>query len=367
MVSRPGGDGDEKMYYVTFKRGDKKIEEKVGGQYRDAMTPAKASRIRADLIEGRRLTRAEERQKKEEQKKADAGRPTLKRLWDLFYTAKSTNKSIRDDRYRWEKHLEPDFSEKTPAELVTLDIDRLRKKLSKKGLAPATVKQVIVLLKRIINFSVQRGHCPVVDPGRLHFEMPKVDNEKTEDLTQSQLNRLLTAIDKSKSWKAAGFLKLALYTGMRRGELLKLRWRDVDLKKGFLKITADSKSGRSSTIPLNKTAIEVFESLPRGSNEYVFPGKKGGRAYDLKRPIADIKEAAGLPVDFRPCHGLRHVFASTLASSGQVDLYTLQKLLTHKSTKMTQRYAHLRDDAMKSAAEVMDQVKKEKADEEKTA
>jgi len=56
---------------------------------------------------------------------------------------------------------------------------------------------------------------------------------------------------------------------------------------------------------------------------------------DVNHQIRKIKEAAGLPKDFRALHGLRHVFASMLASSGQVDLYTLQKLLTHKSPGMT--------------------------------
>ena len=51
-------------------------------------------------------------------------------------------------------------------------------------------------------------------------------------------------------------------------------------------------------------------------------------------------------------HGLRHVYASMLASSGQVDLYTLQKLLTHKSPAMTQRYAHLRDEALRQASDL---------------
>lgn len=57
-----------------------------------------------------------------------------------------------------------------------------------------------------------------------------------------------------------------------------------------------------------------------------------------------------MPDDFRPLHGLRHVYASMLASSGQVDMYTLQKLLTHKSPLMTQRYAHLRDESLKRAS-----------------
>jgi site-specific recombinase XerD len=73
---------------------------------------------------------------------------------------------------------------------------------------------------------------------------------------------------------------------------------------------------------------------------------------DIHQQVNQIKEAAGLPRDFRALHGLRHVYASMLASSGQVDLYTLQKLLTHKSLSMTQRYAHLRDHALREAADL---------------
>ena len=71
---------------------------------------------------------------------------------------------------------------------------------------------------------------------------------------------------------------------------------------------------------------------------------------DINKAVNEIKTAAGLPKDFRPLHGLRHVYASMLASSGQVDMYTLQKLLTHKSPIMTQRYAHLRDETLKNAS-----------------
>ena len=72
----------------------------------------------------------------------------------------------------------------------------------------------------------------------------------------------------------------------------------------------------------------------------------------MRRPIDRIRKAAGLPVGFRPLHGLRHTFASMLASSGDVDLYTLQKLLTHKTGAMTQRYAHLRDDTLRRASDL---------------
>ena len=77
---------------------------------------------------------------------------------------------------------------------------------------------------------------------------------------------------------------------------------------------------------------------------------------DINKQVNRIKQAAGLPKKFRPLHGLRHAYASMLASSGKVDLYTIQKLLTHKDGRMTQRYAHLRDEALKKASQVADQL-----------
>lgn len=84
----------------------------------------------------------------------------------------------------------------------------------------------------------------------------------------------------------------------------------------------------------------------------MFAGRGGELRTDIKKAIQSIKTEAKLPDKFRPLHGLRHVYASLLASSGKVDLYTIQKLLTHKSGAMTQRYAHLRDESLKQAANV---------------
>jgi integrase len=162
-------------------------------------------------------------------------------------------------------------------------------------------------------------------------------------------------------------MRLALFTGMRRGELLKLQWDDIDTERGFIKIR-DPKGGPDQTIPLNTAAREVFHViLKNGDSPYVFPGKKKDEHLkDMRKSIARIKTNAGLPDGFRPLHGLRHVYASMLASSGKVDMYTLQKLLTHKSPQMTQRYAHLRDEALKRASElagdIVSQASKQKSD-----
>ena len=88
----------------------------------------------------------------------------------------------------------------------------------------------------------------------------------------------------------------------------------------------------------------------RTESPFVFPGRDGQQRVTISHAVNRIKRRAGLPKDFRPLHGLRHVYASMLASSGQIDMFTLQKLLTHKSPQMTQRYTHLSDEAMRRAA-----------------
>jgi integrase len=181
--------------------------------------------------------------------------------------------------------------------------------------------------------------------------MPQVDNEKTEDLTPDQLSKLLKAIDKDTNIQAANMMRMALFTGLRRGEMFKLRWRHVDFNRGFINIK-DPKGGPDQKIPLNDAARELLESHPRTRSQFVFPGRNGKKRTDIKHQVNRIKEDAGLPADFRALHGLRHVYASMLASSGEVGMYTLQKLLTHKDPKMTQRYAHLRDETLKRASGV---------------
>lgn len=344
----------EKVFYAIYKQDGKVIEAKIGGQVQHGMTAAKASKIRAEYMTGARLTPQVQRDKDEAEKLAEEGKPTFQKLWVHFAEEMQENTSYKDDRSRWEKHLAPVFGDKTPDEIITLDLDRLKAKLKRDGLSPATTKHVLGLLRRIINFSVSRGRCPGIDPSRLHFEMPKINNETTEDLNPDELARLLQAIDESPNWMAAGLLRLAMFTGMRRGELLALKWESIDFERGFVRII-DPKGGKDASIPLNATARRILEELPRSNSEFLFPGRNG-HASDLKRPVSAIKKAAGLPADFRPCHGLRHFFASTLASSGQVDLHTLQRLLNHKSPSMTQRYSHLRDEALQRATNVMDSI-----------
>ncbi|MDY6905575.1 MAG: site-specific integrase [Thermodesulfobacteriota bacterium] len=347
-ADRIGGRGTEKVYYVVYKKDNKVHEEKAGRQYADDMTPAKAAHYRAQLIEGKRLPRKAIKQQEQARKVAEAEKYTIDKLWEEYKANRAPGKGLEVDKYRYEKYIKPEFEKKEPRELVKLDVDRLRIRLLKK-LSPQTVKHVLNLLTWIINYGVKNNLCEGIS---FHIQKPTVNNLKTEDLTADQLDSLMKAIDKSPDTLAANMMKLVLYTGMRRGECFRLKWKDIDFDRGFITLR-NPKGGIEQKIPLNKPAHDLLKSHERiKGSEYVFPGRGGGQRKNIREPVNKIKKAAGLPKDFRALHGLRHVYASMLASSGKVDMYTLQKLLTHKSPVMTQRYAHLRDEALKNASDL---------------
>ena len=337
-----------KIYYIRFRKDGKETEEKAGRQFQDNMTPAKANTLRAEKIKGAKLTNQGKRDEIEAQKEADESRWTVARLWEKYKEGRTDhNKALSVDDSRFNKYLKDTIGDKEPKDLLPLDVDRIRVKLLKTK-APQTVKHILGILKRSCNFGFNKMLCPAI-PFRI--EMPDVDNKKTEDLSAEELHRLLDAIAVDENKQVGNMMLMALYTGMRRGELFKLTWADVDFERGFILIR-DPKGGKSQSIPLNGEARRLLEGHERTDSKYVFPGEHGDQRKSVQKASRIIRERAGLPKDFRPLHGLRHTYASMLASSGKVDIYTLQKLMTHKTPVMTQRYAHLRDDALRQAADL---------------
>jgi integrase len=340
----------ERIYYIYYWKEGKKIEEKAGRQIEDAMTPARANALRADRISGKSLSNADRRAVRRQQENEVVW--TVSRLWEEYKANKPLTKSVATDENRFKKHILPVLGHKQLKELAPLDLDRLRINLGK-TLKPQTVKHVLGLIKRLSNFGVSRRLCEGIG---FKITVPKVSNLKTEDLSAEQMKKLLEAIEKNTHPHAGDMMRLALYTGMRRGEMFKLTWEDIDFQRNFIRLR-EPKGGDDQTIPMNEFARQLLLNRPRFKDSpYVFAGRQGKELIDINHALAEIKRDAGLPKDFRALHGLRHVFASMLASSGQVDMYTLQKLLTHKSPVMTQRYAHLRDETLIRASALAGQL-----------
>jgi len=355
LTRRIGGPGQEKVYYVRFKRDGRIIEAKAGRQYKNNMTPARAERYRTNLIEGREKTPQENRERaaKEAQKKIW----TVNKLWDRYCTKHPKNKSLDNEKLKYEKYLRKELGGKEPCELTPGDVARLTEKIQKKDKWTMAAR-VLELLRRTVNYGANsyddkdpEAKEPLIPPISFTIKIPKLNNQTTEDLSPKQIKKLISVLDADEDQPAANVMRIALFSGMRKGEILKLKWEDISFRRGFVTLV-DPKSGEDQKIPLNDAVRGVLKSIDHADEtEFVFPGRFPGEHFaGSSRSFARIKKEAGLPKGFRPLHGLRHVYASMLASSGKVDLYTLQKLLTHKSPQMTQRYAHLRDDALKQAS-----------------
>ncbi len=277
---------------------------------------------------------------------------TLNEVWAKYLPwAKEHKKTWDDDMLHYRKHLEPRFGKKRLDAISAMDIERMKVEMKKgvskngKPYSPATIKHQLVLLNRLFNLAYRWGLYAGENPMN-RVEVPKLDNHVTEFMTDGEVSRLLQTLETWPYRTSAAFVKFTLLTGMRRGELFKLTWDDIDFERGMVTLR-EPKGGKTQTIPVSPMALDVLQGL-EVTSPFVFPGKDGQQRTDFKGPWRRIRKAAGLPENFR-FHGLRHHFASTLVSNG-VDLCVVQALLTHKDSRTTQRYAHLAPGALKEAA-----------------
>jgi integrase len=155
------------------------------------------------------------------------------------------------------------------------------------------------------------------------------------------------------------FIRLALHTGMRKGELLGLEWRRVDLQTALVHLEPrNAKTGRRRSVPLNKVAREAilnrmrFRAQHTPASPWVFTHRNGQRIQDVKKAFTSACQRAGI-TDFR-IHDLRHTCGAWLVSAG-VSLAEVRDLLGHTTVKMTERYAHLAPENVRVAVSVLEQ------------
>lgn len=352
-VGRTGtNDQTDKSFIISFLKDGKQFEERVGREFKDGMTAQKAQLIRLKKIWGETDPKVVEKAKKKAAIEAEKNnvRWTFSRLLEEYMESAAARgvKTLDQDEGRFNNYLKDAFGDKLPSEVVPLDVERVKRQLAKK-LAEGTIQNVFEVLTRLSGFAIE---MQLTDGLSFRIKRPKLNNERTECLTAEEIQRLIAACDADPNRKIACAVKLALFTGMRKMEIFKLKWSDVNFDQGFILIR-DPKGKKDAQIPLNDLARRLLQvEIPNFGSEYIFPGPDGGHLKSGKATANRIKKAARLPKDFRPFHGLRHTYASWLASSGKVSLYELQHLLTHKEPKMTARYAHLRDEALVRAANV---------------
>ena len=145
---------------------------------------------------------------------------------------------------------------------------------------------------------------------------------------------------------------VALSTGMRRGEILGLKWRDFDFKRRIITLL-DTKNGQKREVPMSETVNNaILQIHEHPDSPYVFCNQQGKLRADIRQSFSTaLKKSDITNLHF---HDLRHTFASQLVMSG-VDLNTVRELLGHKTITMTLRYSHLSPNHKKEAVETLNE------------
>lgn len=256
--------------------------------------------------------------------------------------------SIRSDRCLLDRHLKPVFGKRLAESLTFDDISRFHAGMSS---TPIQANRALAVLSKMLNLAERWGVRPMNSNPCRYVERYK--ERKCERFLSreelGQLGRVLAEAEASQSEHSSALLaiRLLLLTGARKGEILTLRWAEVDFDRSCLRLP-DSKTGKKM-IPLGAPALALLRKAPRLlGNPYVCHGEEeGGYFIGLHRPWDRLRKLAGLP-EVR-LHDLRHTHASVAAGAG-IGLPIIGRLLGHSSPATTARYAHLADDPLKAAA-----------------
>lgn len=271
----------------------------------------------------------------------------------------------------FDSYILPALGSRRVADLTTQDAAKLHQKLSGK---PVQANRVLAILSAFCSWTEKEGYrpggsnpCKAVDRykerGREHFlsaaelsrlgavlrEAETLGLPPTESALKGYAKRKMKAPERlAIDSDAVEAIRLLLFTGCRKSEILELRWSEVDLVRELL-VLDDTKTGKSFR-PLNAPAREILSRRPQhATSEYVFPGLDPlAPRSEITRAWYRIRQAAGL--EKVRLHDLRHTYA-TVAVGGGSSLVLIGGLLGHTQASTTQRYAHLANDPLSLASE----------------
>jgi integrase len=277
-------------------------------------------------------------------------------LRDYRKAKEREGKEVQRGEYGY-RRLTDTFGGRRADAIAARDVEGFRDRLME-TLAPASVVRHLTLLRAILNRAIRDGRLATLPTRGVNW--PKENNKRVRCLADDEEARLMRKL----SARLRPLVVLALNTGMRRGELLGLRWKDIDLVNRTITIR-EAKSGEGRRIPMN---AQAYDTLSRARRERIRKGEAGAgltafrelavfgpsaaaMVMALKRHFDSAVKAAKVE-DFR-FHDLRHTFASRLAMRN-FNLPTIGELLGHKTLTMTARYAHLLPDHLKRAVAALD-------------
>jgi excisionase family DNA binding protein len=260
--------------------------------------------------------------------------------------AKANKRSWRTDG-SYLKAMKEYFGARPVDEITAFDLEKYKTRRLEEGVKKSTVNRCLAILRRMFNLAIAWGHMKE-NPMKGVRLFSEKDNLKERILTPEEEVRLLETC----APHLREIILVAVNSGMRRGEILGLRWQDVDFDNRILKVER-SKSGKQRFIEMNSAVVGLLRQrrIKNPGPGYVFLNPNTGRAFvDVKTGFIAACRRAGIK-DLR-FHDLRHTFATRLIEAG-VDIVTVRDLLGHSSVRLTERYTHSKSELKRRAVEAL--------------
>jgi integrase len=344
-----------KVYLVQYRLGGReaRTQRYTIGKHGSPWTPDKA-REEAGRLLGRVANEVDpikEREARLAAHQVDAEAPTLaefaSRYIDEYAKPYKKPRTVEEDERNLRLHIKPTLGKLKLKDITPADIAKFH---AGGRDTPTNANRCRALLSHLFKMAEVWGERP---PGSNPCRYVEKFGERKRErfLSADELARVADALDGAEGKEppsAIAAIRLLILTGCRLSEILSLRWEWVDFERGCLTLP-DSKTG-AKTVPLGAPALRALAELPRqGGSPYVLPAERGnGHFVGIQKPWQRVRATAG--VDDVRIHDLRHSFAS-IAVSGGDSLYLVGKVLGHRQSRTTERYAHLKDDPLRAVAD----------------
>lgn len=284
-----------------------------------------------------------------EEKRKLAKAQTMEELYTVYLEryAKTHKKTWSEDERRINNHLLPTWKHHLITSITRHDIASLHNKIGLKH--PYEANRTLALISKIFELASEWG---IVDESKANpaSRIKKFKEEKRDRwITQEEMPELVKAINNESSIYARYAIFMYLLTGMRKSELLTLKWSDIDWSRKDFRL-ADTKAGRVHYIPMTTMVENLVNEIPKqNKNPYIFAGKnEGSHLVNIRKAWVRIRTEAKLE-DVR-LHDLRRTVGSWMAQSGH-SLHLIGKVLNHSNESTTKVYAHLQEDDARRALE----------------